>query len=121
VRSCEGEIFANAGKRLRHDMRNHSIGAEALDLKRFGAPMSDSAVAKQGPCSVALKVGRTYFWCACGRSQRQPFCDGSHAGTEFTPLRFTPRDDHDAVLCGCKRTRIGPFCDCTRDRLSPSP
>ena len=83
--------------------------------------MSDSAVAKQGPCSVALKVGRTYFWCACGRSQRQPFCDGSHAGTEFTPLRFAPRDDHDAVLCGCKRTRIGPFCDCTRDPLSPSP
>ena len=83
--------------------------------------MSDSAAAKQGPCSVALKVGRTYFWCACGRSQRQPFCDGSHAGTEFTPLRFTPRDDTHALLCGCKRTRIGPFCDCTHDRVSPGP
>jgi CDGSH-type Zn-finger protein len=82
--------------------------------------MPDPVVAEQGPCSVALKVGRTYFWCACGRSQRQPFCDGSHAGTEFTPLRFTPRDDHNAVLCGCKRTATGPFCDCTRDARSPA-
>ena len=83
--------------------------------------MSDSAAAKQGPCSVPLKVGRTYFWCACGRSQRQPFCDGSHAGTGFTPLRFTPRDDHHALLCGCKRTGTSPFCDCTRDHPGPGP
>ena len=82
--------------------------------------MPDSAVAEQGPCAVTLKVGRTYFWCACGRSRRQPFCDGSHAGTEFTPLRFTPRDDHNAVLCGCKRTAKGPFCDCSRDASSPA-
>jgi CDGSH iron-sulfur domain-containing protein 3 len=81
--------------------------------------MSDPVV-KQGPCSVALKVGRTYFWCACGRSGRQPFCDGSHAGTPFTPLRFAPRDDRKAVLCGCKRTGIGPFCDCSPDTLAPS-
>jgi CDGSH iron-sulfur domain-containing protein 3 len=80
--------------------------------------MPDPVVAEPGPCSVTLKVGRTYFWCACGRSQRQPFCDGSHAGTSFTPLRFTPRDEHKAVLCGCKRTATGPFCDCTRDALS---
>ncbi|HVW68073.1 MAG TPA: CDGSH iron-sulfur domain-containing protein [Steroidobacteraceae bacterium] len=66
-----------------------------------------------GPCSVALKVGRTYFWCSCGRSRRQPFCDGSHAGTAFTPLRFAPSADHSAVLCGCKRTAAGPFCDCS--------
>ena len=82
--------------------------------------MPDPVVAEPGPCSVVLKVGRTYFWCACGRSQRQPFCDGSHAGTGFIPLRFTPRDDHKAVLCGCKRTATGPFCDCTRDALAPA-
>jgi CDGSH-type Zn-finger protein len=82
--------------------------------------MPDPAAAAQGPCSVALKVGRTYFWCACGRSQRQPFCDGSHAGTAFKPLRFTPQDDHNVVLCGCKRTASGPFCDCTRDPGSPA-
>jgi CDGSH-type Zn-finger protein len=73
----------------------------------------DPALVQPGPCPVALKFGRTYFWCACGRSQRQPFCDGSHAGTGFTPLPFTPRDDHNAVLCGCKRTATSPFCDCT--------
>ncbi len=76
--------------------------------------MSDSAVAKPGPCPVALKVGRTYFWCACGRSLRQPFCDGSHAGTQLAPVRFTWSDDRSqVVLCGCKRTGNQPFCDCT--------
>ena len=76
--------------------------------------MSDPVATKPGPHSVALKVGRTYFWCACGRSQRQPFCDGSHVGTQFTPLRFAPDENRDAVLCGCKRTGTSPFCDCMR-------
>ena len=75
---------------------------------------------ESGPCSVTLKVGRTYFWCACGRSARQPFCDGSHAGTGFTPVRFTTREDHKVVLCGCRRTAAGPFCDCTRDDPPPT-
>jgi len=82
--------------------------------------MSDTLLARQGPHCVALKAGRTYFWCACGRSQRQPFCDGSHAGTQFTPLRFSPEDNRVAVLCGCKRTGTSPFCDCTRATLPAS-
>ena len=82
--------------------------------------MSSPVAAKQGPHSVVLKVGRTYFWCACGRSQRQPFCDGSHAGTEFTPLKFAPGADSEAVLCGCKRTATSPFCDCMRSALPAS-
>ncbi len=78
--------------------------------------MADVPASQSGPCCVALKVGRTYFWCACGRSRRQPFCDGSHAGTEFTPLRFALQADHSALLCGCKRTATGPFCDCTPNK-----
>jgi CDGSH-type Zn-finger protein len=75
--------------------------------------MSDPVAAKQGPRCVELKAGRTYFWCSCGVSKRHPFCDGSHAGTQFTPLKFTAQEDGAAVLCGCKGTGTSPFCDCT--------
>jgi glutamate synthase domain-containing protein 2 len=54
-----------------------------------------------------------YCWCACGKSEKQPFCDGSHAGTEFTPVSFTPDTDGEAYLCACKRTGNPPFCDGT--------
>lgn len=64
------------------------------------------------PYLVNVKAGRTYFWCSCGRSAKQPFCDGSHKGTEFNPLQFTAGPaDEELLLCGCKHTRNRPFCD----------
>ena len=74
--------------------------------------MSTPVVARPKPCLVNLKAGRTYFWCSCGRSAKQPFCDGSHNGTDFQPLQFkaTPGNE-EALLCGCKHTRTPPFCD----------
>jgi CDGSH-type Zn-finger protein len=80
--------------------------------------MPDPLLAKQGPQLVELKAGRTYFWCACGGSKRQPFCDGSHAGSQFTPRKLTAPQDCEAVLCGCKRTDRGPFCDCIHNDLT---
>lgn len=62
----------------------------------------------------------SYSWCACGRSKNPPFCDGSHKGTPFTPVRFTirPRRGAQTVwLCACKRTRTPPFCDGTHNLL----
>jgi mannose-6-phosphate isomerase-like protein (cupin superfamily)/CDGSH-type Zn-finger protein len=74
--------------------------------------MTTPVVARPKPCLVTLKGGRTYFWCACGRSAKQPFCDGSHQGTGFEPLKFTTAPQGDEVLlCGCKHTRTPPFCD----------
>jgi CDGSH iron-sulfur domain-containing protein 3 len=108
------------GGACRYPAGSHSIRAETLGLKFFVIPMPDPALVRQGPCTVTLKVGRTYFWCACGRSQRQPFCDGSHAGTGLTPVRFAPRDDQSALLCGCKHTGSEPFCDCTRPLSAPT-
>ena len=69
-------------------------------------------VAQPKPCLVNVKPGRTYFWCSCGRSAKQPFCDGSHKGTGFSPIEFTagPRDQ-ELLLCGCKHTGNRPFCD----------
>jgi CDGSH-type Zn-finger protein/mannose-6-phosphate isomerase-like protein (cupin superfamily) len=74
--------------------------------------MTHPVVARPKPYLVNVKAGRTYFWCSCGLSAKQPFCDGSHKGTPFEPLRFTAgAQDKELLLCGCKDTRNAPFCD----------
>ncbi len=60
---------------------------------------------------VQVEAGQTYYWCACGRSGRQPFCDGSHAGTQREPIAFTAERTEAVNLCGCKQTQDPPFCD----------
>jgi len=66
---------------------------------------------KISPIEVQLKKGETYFWCACGKSQNQPFCDGAHKGTEYTPVKFTADIDGSKWLCACKKTQNQPDCD----------
>ncbi|MCB2100039.1 MAG: CDGSH iron-sulfur domain-containing protein [Rhodobacterales bacterium] len=63
------------------------------------------------PIAVDLKAGEDYFWCVCGRSTSQPFCDGSHRGTGLEPLKFTADEDEEAWLCQCKGTGSPPYCD----------
>jgi len=72
--------------------------------------MADPTVAQKAPFAVELEPG-TYWWCACGRSKTQPFCDGSHQGTEFTPQRLEVKEKGKVWLCGCKRTGNRPYCD----------
>ena len=67
-------------------------------------------VAATKPVVMELEAG-THYWCACGRSSNQPFCDGSHAGTDFEPMAFTLEAKKRVALCTCKRTGNGPFCD----------
>lgn len=70
------------------------------------------AVARYKPYYQELRAGRTYLWCACGRSRKQPFCDGSHRGTGILPVPYTAKADGEEVLfCGCKHTGTPPFCD----------
>jgi CDGSH-type Zn-finger protein/mannose-6-phosphate isomerase-like protein (cupin superfamily) len=64
-----------------------------------------------------LKAGERYFWCSCGRSKQQPFCDGSHAGTGFTPVAFKAERDEEVIFCGCKHTASPPFCDGSHSNL----
>ena len=59
----------------------------------------------------------TDYWCACGRSRNQPFCDGSHQGTGFAPVQFTVDERKKLWLCGCKHTRTAPYCDGTHKSL----
>jgi CDGSH-type Zn-finger protein/mannose-6-phosphate isomerase-like protein (cupin superfamily) len=64
-----------------------------------------------------VKAGQRYLWCSCGRSGKQPFCDGSHAGTEFKPVLFEAKVDEDVIFCGCKHTGTRPFCDGAHNNL----
>jgi len=76
--------------------------------------MSEEAVvARKGPFGVVVEKGKTYWWCACGRSSSQPFCDGSHKGTDFEPVKYVAEDDVMVAFCGCKRSRYKPRCDDT--------
>lgn len=71
----------------------------------------DAVIAQKGPYQVELEEGKAYFYCRCGRSQKQPFCDGAHKGTSFEPMRFVAPSTGTFNLCGCKATDDEPFCD----------
>jgi len=74
-------------------------------------------IAAKTPIKANLKTGDKYFWCVCGRSASQPFCDGSHRGTGITPLAFSVDADDEAFLCRCKSTGNPPYCDGSHTRL----
>ena len=69
------------------------------------------------PYATEVTAGKTYLWCACGRSRRQPFCDGSHKETEFTPVRYIAENDGQVYFCGCKNSASKPLCDGSHNRL----
>lgn len=72
--------------------------------------MAEPNIAGKSPVVTTLEPGN-YFWCSCGHSKNQPFCDGSHQGTEFTPKQFTIDATKQVALCNCKYTKNSPFCD----------
>jgi len=67
--------------------------------------------AADSPAPVELEAGKTYYWCACGQSNNQPFCDGSHKTTEFKPVAFQVEQPGTKYLYRCKQTNNQPFCD----------
>jgi len=81
--------------------------------------MSDdeAVVAQAGPFPVEVEAGKRYFFCTCGRSARQPFCDGSHAGTSFQPIAFVPDASGTVNFCGCKSSDTLPLCDGSHNLL----
>ena len=74
-------------------------------------------VPQKSPYAVEVEAGKSYFWCACGQSSKQPFCDGSHKGSDFVPKKFTAEKTGDAWLCACKHSKKGAFCDGTHKTL----
>lgn len=79
--------------------------------------MAEAVVAAKTPAIVELVAGKQYFWCTCGKSAKQPFCDGSHSGTEFTPHIFMAEKTGQAFLCQCKASLRKPYCDGTHGKL----
>lgn len=79
--------------------------------------MPEILIAQKSPYPVDVEAGRRYAWCACGRSAKQPFCDGSHQGTGLTPVLFTAERTETVYLCGCKHTHDKPLCDGTHESL----
>lgn len=79
--------------------------------------MSEAIAAQNEPYVVELEEGKTYAWCSCGRSAKQPFCDGSHKTTTLQPVMFKAEKSGKAYLCGCKATKGEPHCDGTHKSL----
>lgn len=79
--------------------------------------MAEPVIAQKEPYAVDVTAGRSYWWCACGRSSKQPFCDGSHKDTEFSPLEYKAAKDGKVWFCGCKHTAKAPMCDGTHSKL----
>ncbi len=74
-------------------------------------------IAQSAPYAVEVRANKTYYWCACGRSQKQPFCDGAHQGTGLEPVAYTATADGTLYFCGCKHSAKAPLCDGTHSRL----
>ena len=79
--------------------------------------MTAPKIAQTAPYRVEVEAGKSYFWCACGQSANQPFCDGSHKGTAFNPQKFTAEKDGPVFFCGCKATGNAPLCDGSHSKL----
>ena len=73
-------------------------------------------VASKMPTVLKLEPGE-YWWCSCGKSSKQPFCDGSHKGSIFTPQKVEIKDEKKVAFCNCKHSKTGPFCDGTHSEL----
>lgn len=79
--------------------------------------MTSPVAAGKAPIKVSLEAGKDYWWCTCGRSAKQPFCDGAHKAVGMAPLKYTAQKDGDHWLCACKATKNSPLCDGTHKAL----
>jgi CDGSH-type Zn-finger protein len=79
--------------------------------------MSSPHIAQKAPFPVEVQAGKTYYWCSCGKSANQPFCDGAHKGSEFAPTPYTAEKDGTVYFCGCKHSAKGALCDGGHSKL----
>jgi CDGSH iron-sulfur domain-containing protein 3 len=74
-------------------------------------------IAQTAPYAVEVEAGKTYYWCSCGKSKGQPFCDGSHSGSEFSPVAYQAEQAKTVYFCGCKQTANSVLCDGSHSQL----
>jgi CDGSH-type Zn-finger protein len=80
--------------------------------------MSEPDIGGRAPIAIEVEAGKSYWWCACGRSKTQPFCDGSHKDTPFTPVEFKAETSGKVFFCTCKRSARKPTCDGSHKKLA---
>jgi len=73
--------------------------------------MNKPICTKKAPYVVEVEEGKTYYYCTCGKSEKQPFCDGAHKGTEFSAHAWTAEKTGNAYFCGCRASQKEPMCD----------
>ncbi len=79
--------------------------------------MADPMISQKAPFAVDVEAGKSYWWCSCGKSAKQPFCDGSHKGSSFAPVEFKADVTRTVYFCGCKHSSKGALCDGSHSRL----
>ena len=79
--------------------------------------MATPEMPQKAPYPVAVEAGKSYYWCACGKSASQLFCDGSHKGSEFSPTPYKAEESKTVYFCGCKQSSNGALCDATHRNL----
>ena len=106
-----GALWAKFGALADYRMVKDLAEAGDLFAEFEWTPLDSGFAAGAAPVAVEVETGKTYFWCACGQSKNQPFCDGSHKGSVFSPVKWTALESKRMFFCACKQTRNQPFCD----------
>ncbi len=79
--------------------------------------MSEPTIVQKSPYPIEVEAGKSYYWCSCGQSANQPFCDGTHKGSDFTPVKFEATESKTVYFCGCKHNASPPLCDGSHAKL----
>jgi CDGSH-type Zn-finger protein len=75
------------------------------------------SIASKTPFATDVEAGKDYYWCSCGQSAKQPFCDGTHKGSAFAPIKYTAAESKTVYFCGCKQNSAGTLCDGSHKQL----
>jgi CDGSH-type Zn-finger protein len=104
--------YRGVAKRLHGTTGDHNAYLPSVRVD-----MSDAVIAQKAPLPIEVEEGKSYFWCSCGKSAKQPFCDGSHKDSGFAPVKFTADASKKVFFCGCKQSAKAPLCDGAHSKL----
>lgn len=79
--------------------------------------MNSPVIAQKSPFAIEVEAGKSYWWCSCGKSASQPFCDGAHQGSDFSPVEYKAETAGTVYFCGCKHSANGVMCDGSHSKL----